>query len=58
MKVETNLKSGALLDSAASAARQMAGSAGDYISQASQQAKSLTGSVVNKSTAVWNALVS
>jgi len=58
MKVETNLKSGALLDSAASAARQMAGSAGDYLSQASQQAKSLTGSVVNKSTAVWNALVS
>jgi hypothetical protein len=58
MKVETNLKSGALLDSAAVAARQMAGSAGDYLSQASRQAKSLTNSVVNKSTAVWYALVS
>jgi hypothetical protein len=58
MKVETNLKSGALLDSAAVAARQMAGGAGDYLSQASRQAKSLTNSVVNKSTAVWYALVS
>ena len=58
MKVETNMKSGAVLDSAASAARQMAGSAGDYLSQASQQAKSLTSSVVNKTTAVWNALIS
>jgi hypothetical protein len=58
MKVETNLKSGALLDSAASAAQQMTGSAGNYLSQASQQAKSLTSSVVNKTTAVWNALVS
>jgi len=57
MKVETNLKSGALLDNAASAARQMAGNAGDYLAQASQQAKSLTSSVVNKTTAVWNALV-
>ena len=57
MKVETNLKSGALLDDAASAARQMAGNAGDYLSQASQQAKSLTSSVVNRTTAVWNALV-
>jgi hypothetical protein len=58
MKVETNLKSGTVLDSAASAAQQMACSAGDYLSQASQQAKSLTNSVVNKTTAVWNALVS
>lgn len=58
MKVETNLKSGALLDNAAQAARQLAGDAGDYLSQASQQAKSLTSSVVNKTTAVWNALIS
>lgn len=58
MKVETNLKSGAVLDSAASAAQQMAGSAGAYLSQASQQAKGLANSVVHKSTAVWNALVS
>jgi hypothetical protein len=58
MKVETNLKSGALLDNAASAARQLAGDAGNYLSQASQQAKSLTSSVVNKTTAVWNALIS
>jgi hypothetical protein len=35
----------------------MAGNAGDYLSQASQQAKSLSSSVVNKTTAVWNALV-
>lgn len=58
MKVETNLKSGAILDDAAAAARQMAGNAGDYLTQASQQAKGLTSSVVNKTTAVWNALVS
>jgi len=58
MKVETNIKSGAILESAASAAQQMAGSAGSYLSQASQQAKSLTSSVVNKTTAVWNALIS
>jgi hypothetical protein len=43
---------------ALSAARQMAGSAGEYLSQASQQAKSLSSSVVNKTTAVWNALIS
>ena len=58
MKVETGLKSGAMMQDAATAATQAAGSVQNFFTQASQQANTLTSRVVGKATAVWNALVS
>lgn len=56
MKVETGLRSGAAVDSAAQAASQAAGNVQNFFAQASQQAQSLTGKLVDKSTSVWNCL--
>lgn len=58
MKVETNLKSGAFLQDAASSATQAAGEVGSFFSKAGEQAQSLSNSVVHKATGVWNALIS
>lgn len=58
MKVETNLKSGALLQDAANTAGQAAADVGSFFSKAGQQAQSLTSATVNKVTSVWNCLTS
>ncbi len=58
MKVETGLKSGAMVQDAAAAANQAAGSVQNVFAQATQQANTLTSRVAGKATAVWNALVS
>lgn len=58
MKVETNLKAGALLENAAHTATQAAGEVGGFFSKAGQQAQSFTSGVVNKTTNLWNCLTS
>jgi hypothetical protein len=58
MKVETDLKSGAFAQDVAQQVGQAADQVANVISNANQQAADLTNSVVKKSVAVWNALVS
>lgn len=58
MKVETNLKAGALLQDAAQTLGGAANQVATVFSNASQQAASMTDKVLTKSTAVWNALIS
>lgn len=65
MKVETGIKSGAFAQDAAQFVEGIAGQVGNVASQvagfvtnANQQATDLSNTVIRKSTAVWNALVS
>jgi len=58
MKVETDLKAGALLQDAAQTLGGAANQVATVFSNASQQAASMTDKVLTKSTAVWNALIS
>ncbi len=58
MKVETDLKSGALLQDAAKTVGDAANSVATMITNANQQAADLTSTVVKKANAVWYALVS
>ena len=58
MKVETDLKSGSFLQDTAQQVSQVAGKVGTLFTNANQQAADLTQGMVNKSTALWNALVS
>jgi len=58
MKVETGIKSGAFAQDAAQVVGDVAGQVADFITNANQQAADLSKTVINKSTAVWNALVS
>jgi hypothetical protein len=58
MKVETDLKSGSFLQDTAQQVSQVAGQVGTLFTNANQQAADLTQGMVNKSTALWNALVS
>lgn len=56
MKVETGLLAGVVVENAAAAATQTAGNAQTFFSQASKQAKDLTGQVAHKTSTVWNCL--
>lgn len=58
MKVETDLKAGAFLQDATDTVSKAAGEVAGFFNKAGQQAKSVTDTVVTKSTNVWNALVS
>ncbi len=58
MKVETDLKAGAFLSNALNTLGQATDEVGNFFAQAGQQAESLTNTVVDKATGVWNALVS
>jgi hypothetical protein len=58
MKVETDLKAGALLQDAAQTVSSAANQVARVFSNASHQAASMTDKVLTKSTAVWNALIS
>ncbi len=58
MKVETGLKSGALVQEITTTANQAAGSVQKFFGQASQQANTLTSRTAHKVSAVWNALIS
>lgn len=57
MKVETDLKSGAFLQSAANSAVQAANEVNSFVSKAGQQAQSFTHGVADKASNVWNCLV-
>ena len=56
MKVETNLKSGAFLQSAADGAVQAANEVGSFVTKAGQQAQTFTHAVTGKVGSVWNCL--
>jgi F0F1-type ATP synthase membrane subunit b/b' len=56
MKVETELRAGALLESAMTQAGQAANQVSSFVNQANQQATNLTSTVVDKATAFWNCL--
>jgi hypothetical protein len=58
MKVETDLKSGSFLQDTAQQVSQVAGQVGTLFTNANQQAADLTKGMINKTTALWNALVS
>ncbi len=58
MKVETDLKSGSFLQDTAQQVSQVAGQVGTLFTNANQQAADLTQGMINKTTALWNALVS
>ena len=58
MKVETDLRAGALLQDAAQTVGKAANQVAMVFSNASQQAASMTDKVLSKSTAIWNALIS
>jgi hypothetical protein len=58
MKVETNVKSGALLQDAANTASQAATEVGGFFTKAGAQAQSLTSAVTTKASNVWNCLAS
>ena len=58
MKVETDLKSGSFLQDTFQQVSQVAGQVGTLFTNANQQAADLTQGMVNKTTALWNALVS
>jgi hypothetical protein len=56
MKVETGLIAGAVVQNAAEAASQTASNAQNFLAQATRQAQDITGTVMNKTTSVWNCL--
>lgn len=56
MKVETDLRAGGVLDDAARQASETAGQVSSFLTEADQQAESLTTSVVNTATSFWNCL--
>ena len=58
MKVETDLKSGSFLQDTAQQVSQAAGQVATLFTNANQQAADLTQGMINKTTALWNALVS
>jgi hypothetical protein len=58
MKVETDLKSGSFLQDTAQQVSQTASQVGTLFTNANQQAADLTQGMINKTTALWNALVS
>lgn len=58
MKVETNLKSGLLLQDAAAAANNAASSVQNFFSVASDQATSVTNTLGKKLSSFWNCLTS
>jgi len=57
MNVQTGIKSGALLDTAASQLNAAASGVSNFVNQAGQEAEQVTSFVTNKATALWNALV-
>jgi len=58
MKVETDLKSGAFLQDTAQQVSQVAGQVATLFTNANQQATDLTQGMIDKTTALWKALVS
>jgi hypothetical protein len=58
MKVETDLKSGSFLQDSAQQVSQVAGQVATLFTNANQQAADLTQGMINKTNALWNALVS
>ncbi len=58
MKVETDLRAGALLQDAAQTVGGAANQVATVFSNANQQAATMTDKVLFKSKAVWNALIS
>jgi len=58
MKVETDLKSGSYLQDSAQQVSQVAGQVATLFTNANQQAADLTQGMINKTNALWNALVS
>lgn len=58
MKVETDLKSGSFLQDTAQQVSQVAGQVATLFTNANQQAADLTQGMINKTNALWNALVS
>jgi hypothetical protein len=56
MKVETDLKVGATMQEVAQSASQAVAPVGDFFSKASDQAQSLTTTVVKKASSFWNCL--
>ncbi len=56
MKVETDLKAGSALTSAAQQAEQAAGQVSDFVSKANLQAASFSDNVTTKATSLWNCL--
>ncbi len=58
MKVETDLKSGSYLQDTAQQVSQVAGQVATLFTNANQQAADLTQGMINKTNALWNALVS
>ena len=56
MKVETDLKSGLLLQDAAAAANSAAGSVQNFLSVAGNQATTVTNTFLDKITSAWNCL--
>jgi len=56
MKVETNLKSGAFLQDAANTVGQAAGQVGNFFAQAGQEASSITSSLLDTTSSVYNCL--
>ncbi len=58
MKVETDLKSGSFLQDATQQVSRAAGQVATLFTNANQQAADLTQGIINKSTALWKALVS
>lgn len=57
MKVQTDLKSGALLQQAASQVGAVAGQTGKFVSQANSQANAVAGYMTSKAQGLWTALV-
>lgn len=56
MKVTTNLKSGNFLDDAAKSASDLGDKAQVFFSSADQQAKGITGAVVDSANTLWQGL--
>lgn len=56
MKVKTGILAGAAVESAAAAATEAAGSAQNFLAQASKQAQDLTTRAAQKTSTVWNCL--
>lgn len=56
MKVQTNLKAGNALETAANQANAVAGQVTSFLGAANKQATDFTTGLVNKTTATWNCL--
>jgi hypothetical protein len=54
MKVQTDVRAGAVLEAATEQASAAANDVANFISTADQQATDLTTSLVNKATSIWN----